>query len=266
MGGQTFDETNKLSKNDYDQIYHNIKKMASNNNLTKIDANLNIDGMIENIDYVLPFRLGNKTTYGDFDIILSDTDKFIDMYKLIDGVKIKEIKTIPLFEEKFNLYSKHILTDELFQIDLLKSWSKESIEITRAFYSYSFANVFLKRLAPIVDRNFKFSYLGLFCTNNKFNIDTNVTYIQIDQMTRLIIDPEYVFKLLDLSYDEYVNGFTDEVELLNYFKKSKYFEQISFKFNSKFKHDCKRLEPFRNLVNSGLINIENINKVNVNSV
>ena len=240
MGGQTFDQTNKINYDDYEKINNYVKLICET----------------ENISYMLPFRLGNKITHGDFDIIIFDTDKFIDSWKLIDDCLIKEIKTIPLFEEKFNLYSKHLLTEELFQIDLLKSWNTDSIEITRAFYSYSFANIFLKRFASLVDRNFKFSYLGLLCTNNKFVIPSGVKYIDVDQTTRLIIDTSYVFSLLDLSYEEFTKGFANEIELLNYFKKSKYYEQIKFKFNSKFKHDYNRLEPFKNLVDSGLIEVE----------
>ena len=240
MGGQTFDETKTLTIDTYYQYISNINKLKEQHNL----------------NFEMPFRLKNKISHNDIDIILSDTDDFINKYKLID--EIQEIKTIPLFEERFNLYSKHILTKDLIQIDLLKSWNKDSIEITRAYYSYSFANIFLKRLATIVDRNFKFSYLGLLCSNNKFIIPQNIKFIQIDMKTRLIIDPFFVFELLDLDYVKYIDGFDNEIILLEYFSRSKYFSQINFKNNSKFKHDYNRLKPFKNLVDASLINVENL--------
>lgn len=241
MGGQTFDKTITLNNYQYNQYVEQINQLKFN------DLSLN---------FTMPLRLGNKTTHNDIDIIISDTDTFIEKYKLID--EIQEIKIIPLFEERFNLYSKHILTKNLVQIDLLKSWNEESIEITKAYYSYSFANIFLKRLATIVDRNFKFSYLGLLCSNNKFIIPPNIKYVQIDENTRLIIDPFFAFELLDLNYSEYVNGFDNEAKLLEYFSKSKYYNQIKFKNNSKFKHDYNRLKPFKNLVDGGLIKVENL--------
>lgn len=239
MGGNTFDDTKDLTQEEYESFISLINKL----------------GLVENKDYLLPFRLSNKNTYGDFDIILSDTDKFINPYN--QDNPIKELKTIPLFEERFNLYSKHILTDNDKQIDLLKSWNQDSMEITRAYYSYSFANIFLKRLTTIADRNLKFSFLGLFCSSNKFVIPDGVNYIQIDPKTRLIIDCDYVFGLLDLDYSRYKLGFADEIELLNYFSKSKYYPEIKFKSNSKFKHDYSRLKPFASLVDGGLIQVEN---------
>lgn len=243
MGGQTFEETKRLEEDEYNTIINNI------NNL----------GMLENIDLMYPYRLGNKKTHGDIDIILHDDAKFINLYEKKN--KIKEIKTIPLFEERFGLYSKHILTNDLVQIDLLKSYSLESIEITRAYYSYSFANIFFKRLTNIIDRNLKFSYLGVLCSSNKFVIPDKVKYCQIDNNTRLIIDCDYIFSLLDLDYNRYKIGFSNEFELLEYFSQSKYFSQIKFKNNSGFKHDYLRLKPFANLINLKLIQVENLQQL-----
>ena len=252
MGGKTFDETNIINQTEYMQIINFVKEI----------------GLVENLDYILPFRLGNKNSYGDIDFILSDVDKFIQIFsskfdsddniRNVNKYEPIQIKRIPLFEERFNLYSKHLLTPQLFQIDLLKSWNQDSMEITRAFFSYSFANIFLKRLMSVVDRNLKFSYLGVFCSSNQFILPSGTKYIQIDEITRLIIDCEYVFRLMDLDHTRYVMGFENEFELLEYFKSSKYYSQIAkFKFNSKFKHDYSRLKPFANLVDSKLIEVEN---------
>lgn len=143
---------------------------------------------------------------------------------------------------------------------MLKSWNQESMEITRAFFSYSFANIFLKRLMDLVDRNLKFSYLGVFCSSNKFDIPPNVKYIQIDNKTRLIIDCEYVFNLMDLNYSRFIEGFDDEIELLKYLQTSKYFTQVKFRLNSKLKHDYTRFKSFANLVDLALIHVENFVK------
>jgi hypothetical protein len=239
MGGDTFENTTILSISDYNDICDQINDI----------------GMIENIDFAFPFRLKNKEKHNDIDIILLNTDKFIELFS--KKYKIKEIKKIPLFEERFGLYSQHILTDKFIQIDLLKSYCVESIEISRLYYSYSFANIFLKKLTSIVDRNLKFSYLGMLCTSNKFPIKMGVKFIQIDKCTRLIVDCEYIFTILDLDLNKYIGGFENEFELLDYFSQSKYFSQIKFKYNSNFKHDYNRLKPFANLVNSNLIQVEN---------
>lgn len=198
-GGNTFEKTKYLSENEYNEIINQI-------------SNLNL---IENQDYMYPYRLKEKKNFGDIDVILFDTDKFINLFEKKN--KIKEIKKISLFEERFGLYSKHILTENLVQIDLLKSYNKKSMEITRAYYSYSFANIFLKRLTNIVDRNLKFSYLGILCSSNKYVLPADIKHIQIDNNTRLIIDCEYIFTLLDLDYNLYKIGFENEFELLNYF-------------------------------------------------
>jgi len=249
MGGSTFDKTNILNQEEYNNLINYVKQSE----------------LTENVDYICPFRLGNKNIYGDVDFILSNTDKFIQLFvsnKRDDTNKYKiiETKKIPLFEERFGLYSQHLLTSQLYQIDLLKCWNQESMEITRAFFSYSFANIFLKRLMDLVDRNLKFSYLGVFCSSNKFIIPPNVKFIQIDDKTRLIIDCEYIFNLMDLNYSRYIEGFGDEIELLKYLQTSKYFTQVKFKFNSKFKHDYARLKPFANLVDLCLILVENFSK------
>ncbi len=244
MGGLTFENTIKFNKEIYEEIYNNINNM----------------GQIESVDYMIPLRLENKKTFGDFDLITYDIEKIIE--KFSSQYMIKEIKKIPLFEERFGMYSKHILTENLYQIDILGSWNQESMEITRAFFSYSFANIFLKRLTNLVDRNLKFSYLGLMCSSNKFAIPPETRFIQIDNKTKLIIDCDYVFGLLDLDYNRYKLGFKDEFELLEYFSRSRYFSQIKFSSNSKFKHDYSRLKPFANLVDLGLIKVENFTKNN----
>jgi hypothetical protein len=99
--------------------------------------------------------------------------------------------------------------------------------------------------------------LGVFCSSNKIIIPDN-KFIQIDDRTRLIVDCEYIFSLIDLDYTRYTEGFNDEIELLEYFKSSKYYSQLAkFKSNSKFKHDYSRLKPFANLVDLKLICVEN---------
>lgn len=230
MGGNTFDNTNRLNQTEFNDICEIIKECDN---------------------YLLPFRLQNKNSHGDFDIIVSHTQPFIKLFETLTT----ELKTIPIFEQRFDLYSQHILTCNNIQIDLLKCWNTESLEITRAYLSYSFANIFLKRLTDIVSRNLKFSFLGMMRFSNKFIIPKDVSTIQIEPKTILIIDCEYVFGLLDLNYSEFKAGFKNEIKLLEFFEKSKYYSQIKFRNNSKFKHDYNRLKPFKNLVDLGLIKV-----------
>lgn len=235
MGGHTFYNTTKFSLEEFDKVTELIKDCDN---------------------YLLPFRLQNKILHRDYDIIVGDTESFIDFFEIRNLVK--EIKVISLFESRFKLYSKHILTHKLQQIDLLKSWNIDSLEITRAYFSYSFANIYFKQLIKIINSNLQFSFLGVFCSSNKYVIPKGVKFIDnVEPKTRLIIDCEYIFALMDLSYLEFSAGFKNEIKLLEYFEKSKYFNQIKFKNNSKFKHNYSRLKPFKNLVDLGLIKVEN---------
>ena len=51
-------------------------------------------------------------------------------------------------------------------------------------FSYSFANIYFKRIMNIVDVNLKIRYIGTVCSSNKFVISPDVKYIQIDNKTR----------------------------------------------------------------------------------
>lgn len=230
MGGHTFETTRRLSNEEYSLFIQSIKDL----------------GCIEGVDFIQPFRLKNKTSHGDIDLIVHDPDIIISKMS-----NIKEIKTIPLFEEKYNLYSKHVLTHDNIQIDFLVSWNIESMEITRAFFSYSCFNIFLKRMATFFDRNAKLSYLGLFISDRTMVIETD--FIQLDENTRLVIDCNYIFLKLGLDYNIFLNGFNDEVDLLEFLSSSSLYSLVKFRNNSKFKHDYKRLDSFRRLVDEGLI-------------
>jgi hypothetical protein len=235
MGGETFDHTISMDLESYTNI------------LNKICQAIQFD------NYLLPFRLANKKSYSDIDLIVYDPETIESDIK--SALDIKSVKKINLFEQRFSesdiYYSKHLLTNENVQIDLLKAIN---IDFTRNYYSYGCANVFFKKMVQIANPEFKLSYLGLLCTNNKYDL-SNVSTINLDDKTRLITDSDYFFKLIDLDYERFKNGFSDEFELYEYFLTSKYFSQIKFKLNSKFNHDYKRLESFRNLVDGGFINL-----------
>ena len=244
MGGGVFEETHRLDNNDY-------------NNITNLILNSDLQ---EGIDYLFLFCLDNKfscNSYGDYDLIVSDTKKLVKLFNVYDLVS--ETKIIDLYKDRINIFSEHILTKNLHQIDLLKSWVPESIEITRIFYSYSFANIFINRLILIASKHlkhdFKFSALGIFCYSRKFIILEGVKYVNIDEKLRLIIDCNFLFDILDLNYDTFKIGFRNEIKLLEFFEKSKYYKEIKFKNNSKFRRDSSRLKPFKNLFDLGLIKI-----------
>lgn len=229
MGGNTFDQTKSLNKEEYELF---IKTL--------------------NFCFLIPYRLKNKNNYSDIDLIVSETEEITNDINSI--INIKDSKIIEL-DKDLNMYSKHLLTEDNIQIDLLRSYNDESMEITRVFFSYGFANIFLKKFISLVHRNMKLSYLGVMLNNNKFKLPNDVKFIQLSSSLRLIIDPVYIFNLIDLDYDRYLLGFNDEFELLEYFKTSKLYELITFNRASKFNHDYKRIESFRNLVDNNLINI-----------
>ncbi len=233
MGGKTFENTKRLSNEEYSAFIDTLKELRFE----------------EGKDFLLPFRLGNKESHGDIDLIVHDPDIIISRL-----TNVKEVKTVSLFEVKFNLFSKHVLTNDLIQIDFLVAWSAESLEVTRLFFSYSFVNIFLRKMITFFNINTKLNYLGLFITDSTFELEVNS--IAIDRNTRLVVDCNYIFNIIELDYSRFVLGFIDEVELLNYLSSSRFFSLIEFKNNSKFKHDYKRLESFRKLVDSKLINMK----------
>lgn len=232
MGGNTFDETTSLSKDDYNSTIDKLSHLESR--------------------FLLPYRLANKNNFSDIDLIVSETEDITD--EISEILPVTETKIIPL-DKDLEMYSKHLLTNEKIQIDLLRSYNSDSMEITRVFFSYGCANIFLKKFVSLIGRNFKLSYLGVMLNNNKFNIPNNVKYIRLNNTLRLIIDPEYIFSLIDLDYNRYKLGFNDEFELLEYFKTSRYYPLVIFNRASKFNHDYKRIESFRNLVDSKSVNI-----------
>lgn len=232
MGGDVFDNTISFSTNDYFFFINLLKKST----------------LKENIDYLFPLRLNNKNYFNDLDLIVHNTDTFIDFFN--NENLVKDINIINILKI-YNLYSKHILTKTLHQIDLLKSWNNnpKSLKITQIFYSYSIANIFLKKLVNIFNNNLKLSHIGILCFSNKFLIPDSVSFINININTRLIIDPEYLFDIINLDYNTFLKGFNNEFELFNFFQKSKYFYLIKFKYDSSFKRNYNRLKPFKNLVN-----------------
>lgn len=46
-----------------------------------------------------------------------------------------------------------------------------------------------------------------------------------------------------------------ELNYSTYLSASKYFSQVKFRFNSKFKYDYARLKPFANFIDLGLISV-----------
>jgi hypothetical protein len=225
MGGLTFPQTISISKEQYNNWMKNYSQ------------------------FLTPYRLSNKQIFHDIDFICFNESQLINQIKQTETINC--IKTISLFEDRFQTHSTHLLTSEFIQIDILIPYCENSKYITQAYFSYSFANIFLKKLVPLACPDFKLSYLGILCHNNQRQID--VEHFRLDQNTRLIIDVEFLFQLIDLDYNIFKQGFQDEFELLHFLKTSKFYNLIKFNNNSKFKHDCKRLQGLQTLVDQDLI-------------
>lgn len=238
MGGEVFDTTKSLTIDEYVEWINDFLKYTS---------------LVEGIDYLFLYRLRNKTKHSDIDFIVNDCEKFIN--DISRFITIKESKKIVLSDEKINSYSMHLLTDDNIQIDVLKSWTNESMEMTRIFYAYSCANVFLKKLVLGSSDSFALSHLGLICFNNKYTIPDHVKSIRLDTTTRLITDYNYLFELINLDYKIFIESFDDEYELLKFIKTSKYYDGVKFVVNSKFRHNCRRLASFNNLYTNDLLSI-----------
>jgi hypothetical protein len=233
MGGQTFEGVDcvVMTKEEHD---------------AKIQA-YNLGGCIQ------PFRLKNKDRYHDIDLIETDLEKIKFM---VNADRIAQEKTIPLFEERFHTETHHLLTTDNIQIDVLKPFDTSSYECTQAFFSYSIVNVWMKKLVALArPKDYKLSYLGILCYNNSLTIPSEVSIHRLDQNTRLIKDVKHIFETMNLDYSRFIMGFDDELELYEYLKTSKYFDQVVFKMNSKFRHDLKRLPPLQRLYDMGLVNI-----------
>jgi len=245
MGGKTFiEQTRSLTLKEHDVI---------------------IETIFGDKQPCVPFRLKNKTNFNDIDIVEFEEDKLIELIRQA-GVEIKTIKKIESCKgTKYENYSLNLLSTDNIQFDIIRPFnnSPSAKEFTRAFFSFGFANIFLRQLTTVVSsvskahemkaqEDFKISYLGLFCYNNSLKLPSDCTYT-IDETTRLITDLQFLFSLIDLNLSRYVKGFKDEFELLDYFKTSKFYPQVSFKVDNRFKHDIKRIAGFANLYHSNLL-------------
>lgn len=68
--------------------------------------------------FLLPYRLANKNNFSDIDLIVSETEDITD--EISEILPVTETKIIPL-DKDLEMYSKHLLTNEKIQIDLLRS-------------------------------------------------------------------------------------------------------------------------------------------------
>jgi hypothetical protein len=247
MGGNSFDNCRRLSSDEY-RVWLEQFEIATRNRLT------------ETSDYMIPYRLGNKSSYGDIDLVVFDVEALSQVIQ--DNYCVSDIRTVTL-DERYNLHSRHIYTEDRVQIDLLIAMCQESMAFTRAYYSYGCANIFFDKIITAVSSivaghhgTFQLTYIGLKCTSNTFEVPDSVPTLRMDATTRLIYDPYYIFQLMDLNYDRYIaNNFDDEFSLLDFFKESKYYVHVVFTSNSKFKRNCTRLESFRSLLEAGSLNM-----------
>ena len=112
MGGLTFPQTVSISKDQYNNW---IKKY---------------------VQFLTPYRLSNKQIFHDIDFICFNESQLIEHIKQTETINC--IKTISLFEDRFQTHSTHLLTSEFLQIDILIPYCEKSQDITQAFFSYSF--------------------------------------------------------------------------------------------------------------------------------
>lgn len=239
MGGKVFENTHSMSIDEYNGIINLIKERFK-----------------EGVDFLLPFRLKTKTYYNDVDLIIHDSQKFIDGLSDITS----DIVRIDLCKGEF--FSYHILTTNNIQIDLLVALNAEGMELFRAYHSYSCSGVFFKRLVSgdneINNKKnsstypFKLGYNGIIVTNRKIHLDTK-TYKTNEHI--LILDINFLFEIMNLNYDRFIEGFNDEFELLEYLKTSKHWYRVYFINNSSYRRDYQRLSTFKNLCDSGFLNI-----------
>ena len=130
------------------------------------------------------------------------------------------------------------------------------LNFTKIFFSYSIDNVFFKKLVTKYDANIKLTSYGIVISNKKLlknlNFDNNLL-LELSGNSFMISDSNLLFNILNLDINKFNSGFEDEFDFLEFLKESKNYNKVSFRYNSGFIHDLKRLNGLNKILDKLLI-------------
>jgi len=163
------------------------------------------------------YEIPNKDSFGDLDLLYVNKSN-IDVLKIVNTV----FNPVDLHINGDVLsFSYHLENDDYFQIDLIKT---NHFDSALFYFSYGDLGNILGRITK--KYNLTFGIDGLWTIYNNERI-------------MLIDDPEKLCKFLDLDYNKWKIGFTNNTEIFDWIICSKFFDCEYFKLdnlNNTYKH------------------------------
>lgn len=211
MGGNLFDNSKRIeSIDEYCDAYHK-----------------HCDLFESVLDYTVPRSLGNKTSFGDLDI-LCDMDNKRKVLLTLKNNNIPFIDTGKMIS---------YLSDDNHQIDIILV---PQCELSYARDYYSFGDISIIMRVMLKGTGYKHSSKGL-----KYIIGSRTNKQAIDIHNRYIQTLDF----MNLNNLDFLTGFENETELFEWVTKSKYFDaskfyDIEYMFNSKTRKNVKKRKMF----------------------
>lgn len=159
----------------------------------------------QNVQYTITKSYESKETFGDMDVLIASAYSDVWKNKILEHFKPEEY-TKGDSVVSFNL--GELQTDFIFT-------GIEKYEMSKIYYDFNIIGACMGMIANKI--RLKFSNNGLSLTIHS----ADKTYIVCD--TNITKDIPTIFKLLDLDYSRYLQGFETLEDIFEFIMKSKYF-------------------------------------------
>lgn len=198
MGGNVFPITRRVDKKEYKELVEEVVTILKGMGVTHIHPSQNV---------------GEKDTFGDVDVLVGSNFRF-------NKTNLKEAFNCPDFDYKY-MNEYHILYKGV-QVDLIPT-NVTCFEIAKIFFDYNDLGNFIGRLSKHY-RIFSFKPKGLY-----FKVYSEITN-KATELGEILLskDPEHIFKVLDLDYNRYKQGFDTYDDMFRFVTSSKCFFAGSF--------------------------------------
>lgn len=213
MGGNIFQNSRRYLKEEYFELESTVINKLFYCIFNEKFYNKKLD--INVLEYIHPIKAyKNKKTFGDMDICISSEHlKHNWIESIIDAFNLNYI-TQDDWKKNSNVFS---FLYNSFQIDLIICNPNE-FQTSINYYAYNDLNNLVGRISKKL--GLKFGHRGLeFVFKNNDNVLGSIN---------LTKDLKTIYELLDLNYNEYLNGFNELDDMFVWISNSKYFNKDIF--------------------------------------
>lgn len=210
MGGNVFKDCKRIeSIDEYDRVFKN--------NTVLFDLNI----------FTRPKSLGNKSSFGDLDVICDEKAKSYIIKKL-------NMENIP-YNDNGNMVS--YLSEDSYQIDIIFVYI-EKIDYNIDYFSFADSSIIFRVMFK--DTDYKHSSHGLHYV---FGEKCNRKSIHLSDSYSCLLH------LMDLNPHKFEDGFDDEEDFFEWVTSSSYFDASKFQdietmFNAKTRKNVKKRKMF----------------------